>query len=144
MILAWRSRFVYGTGGDIVDWTTLLPTRAWRRSTISIGGSRTAAGGVPASHVVRRDYLLWLPLRLYESEVEDLASLITWGQSSESFLWYPDTEVATSYEVYLEHPVAGESLDEARMQEYPLVLEIEIALRRVVPAPWDIEFYTEE
>ena len=139
----WRSRWVYGTGGDIVDWTMTLPPKPWRRSTPSIGGSRTAAGGVPASHVVRRDYLLHLTLRILESEVVDLTSLVVWGQSSESVLWYPDADLGGSYEVYIESPLAGQELVETRFDDFPRVLEVEIALRRVVPAPWDLEFFPE-
>jgi len=138
----WKSRFVYGTGGDITDWTTSLPARPWQRIVRSTGGSRTAAGGVPASHVVRRDYLLTVTLRLYESETVDLAGLIVWGQSSEYFLWYPDADDETeSYAVYLEHPVAGEDLEMERNPDFPSVIEATIVLRRIALQPWDLDYF---
>jgi len=138
----WKSRFVYGTGGDITDWTTSLPARPWARIIRSVGGSRTAAGGVPASHVVRRDYLLAVTLRLTELETVDLAWLIAWGQSSEYFLWYPDADDETeSYAVYLEHPVAGEDLEEQRSAEFPSVIEATIVLRRILGAPWPLDYF---
>jgi len=137
-----KSRFVYGVGGDIVDWTTSLPARPWARIIRSIGGSRTAAGGVPASHVVRRDFLLAVTLRLYETEAVDLAGLIAWGQSSEYFLWYPDANDETeSYAVYLEHPVAGEDLEEQRSAEFPSVVEATIVLRRIALQPWNLDYF---
>jgi hypothetical protein len=141
MALPWMSRFVYGVGGDAVDWTTTLPVRPWRRITATAGGSRTAAGGVPASHVVRRDYNLALTLRLYETEMSDLAGLITWGQSSEYFLWYPDAAVEESYPVYLEHPVAGEDLEEERSAEFPSVIEATLVLRRITATPWALDYF---
>jgi Pyruvate/2-oxoacid:ferredoxin oxidoreductase gamma subunit len=70
------SRFFYGVPGDTTDWTTELPVRPWARTTRTIGGSRIAAGGVPASHVVRRDYILAITLRLYEHERDELDALV--------------------------------------------------------------------
>lgn len=141
MALPWMSRFVYGVGDGLTTWDLTLPIRPWRRTTATIGGSRTAAGGVPASHVVRRDYLLWLTLRLYETERTSLDALIEWGQSSESLLWYPDQEEATVYEVYLEHPVAGEDLEEERSDEFPRVIEATICLRRVDTYAWSLDYF---
>ena len=137
----WKSRFVYGVGGDLTDWTTSIPARPWARTTRTIGGSRTAAGGVPASHVVRRDYLLAVTLRLEELETMDLAGLIAWGQASEYFLWYPDANEEEAYPVYLEHPVAGEDLEEERNAEFPSVVEVTIVLRRVLGVPWPLDYF---
>jgi hypothetical protein len=39
--------------------------------------------------------------------------------------------VEESYVVYLEHPVAGEDLEEERSAEFPSVIEATIVLRRV-------------
>lgn len=142
MPLPWMSRFVYGVGDDTVTWDLTLPVRPWRRITATIGGSRTAAGGVPASHVVRRDFNLAVTLRLYESEMDNLAELVIWGQSAEEFLWYPDsTDLTTVYSVYLEHPVAGEDLEEERLDEFPSVIEATVVLRRVQPYPWPLEYF---
>jgi hypothetical protein len=141
MALPWMSRFVYGVGDGLTTWDLTLPIRPWRRVTATIGGSRTAAGGVPASHIVRRDYLLWLTLRVYETERPDLDALIEWGQSSESLLWYPDQEETTVYEVYLEHPVAGEDLEDQRSDEFPSVIEATICLRRVDAYAWSLDYF---
>ena len=141
-VFPWRSRFVYGTGGDVVDWETRLPARPWVRSTSTVGGSRTAASGTPAAYVVRRDFNLRLTLRLYETELEELAALIAWGQAAESFLWCPDAnEPATNFLVYLEAPLAGESWEETRLGEYQRVVEVSIVLRLTIGGPWPLDYF---
>lgn len=138
-----RSRFVYGL--TPTDWTTTLPTRAWGRRTGTVAaGSRTAAGGVPAAYVVRRDHVLSLTVRIYEAEWPDLHGVIEWGQFAEQFTWYPDAGGlvhALGYAVWLEHPQAPNDVTPNRSDEYPLVLEQEIHLRRADGLPWDLDFY---
>jgi hypothetical protein len=142
MSFPWRSRFVYGTGGDVVDWTTTLPVRAWDRVTPTVGGARTAAGGTPAAHVVRRDENLVLTLRIFESEWPDLHALVRWGQLAETFTWYPDADdEATSFVVWLEDPQAGASLAPGRSTEYPRVLEVAITLRSQDANVWTLEYF---
>jgi hypothetical protein len=137
-----RSRFVYGTGGDVTDWETKLPAEPWEMETPTVGGSKTSAAGVPAAYVVRRDHLLRLPLRLRETELEDLAGLIEWGQSAESFLWYPDANDSTvSFLVYLEEPIAGQPWRPVRDPDYFTVFRQDIALRAVVGSFWDLEYF---
>jgi len=140
----WRPRFVFGVAGDLTDWSTILPARPWERVTPTIGGSRTAAGGTPAAYVVRRDYNIRLPLRLYETELQNLSALFEWAQGAESFLWYPDATVTTAesaYTVYLESPLAGESWTDARMAGFQEVAEVSIVLRRVDGYAWDLDFF---
>lgn len=136
-----RSRFVYGTGGD---WTTSLPTRPWIRTMPTVGGARTSAAGIPASHVVREDHNLGVPLRLYESEWSALIDLIRWGQLSETFVWYPDAGgslIATGRTVYLEYPRAGDDLAIERDPEYLRVLETTLTLRKADATPWTFEYW---
>jgi hypothetical protein len=141
-VLPKRPRFVYGTGGDVTTWTTRLPARPWDYSTPTVGGSRTAASGVPAGYVVRRDFLLDVRLRLYETELADLDALVQWGQLSETITFYPDAlETGESFLVYLEHPVAGEEWRPVRLQEYPRVLEVTLTLRRVADTPFELDYF---
>lgn len=143
--LAWRSRFVYGTGGDVSAWETLLPVRPWTRPTRTVGGSRVAAGGIPAAYVVRRDYLLNLRLRLFEVELDELQALVTWGQNAETILWYPDADdLATSYTVYLEEPGAGGSWEESLTDGLERIVEVELVLRLVAGGPWAPLYFGEE
>lgn len=138
-----KARFLYGVPADTTDWTTTITQRPWQRTTRTIGGSRIAAGGEPASHVVRRDYLLAVTLRLYESERPNLDALVEWGQSSESFFWFPDADEPTYYSVYLDHPVAGEDLVEQRDPDFPSVVEVTIVLRRVDGYAWGLDYFAE-
>lgn len=133
---------MYGTGGDVTDWETTLPTKAWDLEVPTVGGSRTSAGGTPAGYVVRRDHNVRVVLRLYESELSHVGSLVEWGQLSESFLWFPDAnDTGTNYLVYLEDPVAGEPLTPVRDPEFPRVFEVEMVLRRVAGTFLDLVFY---
>lgn len=141
-----RSRFVYGIGGDEVDWTTTYPARAWDRRTSTVGGSRTAAGGTPAAYVVRRDHVIGLTVRILESEWDDLHGVLQWGQFGESFTWYPDAGgdvIADSFTVWLEFPQAAEDIRPTRHADYPRVLEVSIELRSVDALPWLLEYFAE-
>lgn len=126
-------RFDYGAGGIFVP---RRPPRPWTPIDASIGGSRTAAAGVPAGYVVRRDALLELTLRLDEDEWVELVNLIDYGQQGEAFLWTPDTaELGTNYPVYLEEPTPGGRFAPQRT-DFPRVLEAAITLRGVDLPPW--------
>lgn len=140
----WRPRFVFGVGGDVTDWALVLPVRPWDRNTPTAGGSRTAAGGVPAAYVVRRDHNLRLRLRLLESEMGDLDDFLAWGQAAETFLWYPSAnDDSASHLVWLESPKAGEDVQPIRSAEYPRTFELDIVLRPNTPAPWILEYFPE-
>ncbi len=131
-----RSRFLY----DVTDWSTKLPVRAWGRVTPTVGGHRISAAGTPASYIVRRDHILLVPLRFFETEWIDVHALIAWGQSGELLTWYPDAlDVATFFSVYLHSPAAGEDIKPSRDGQYPGMLEITIGLRSTTP--WTLDFY---
>lgn len=125
--------FEYGSGGIF---SPRLPPKPWTPIDETTGGSRTAAGGVPASYIVRRDSLLEVVLRIDEDEWTDFVNLIAWGQSGESFLWYPDADdVGTSFEVWLEEPKPGGRYSPERT-DFPRVLECTLILRGVDVPPW--------
>lgn len=134
--LPWKPRFIWGTAGSEVDWRLRLPMLPWDHEDITVGGSRTAAGGIPAAYVVRRDENLLLTLRVYETELTYLFGMVGWGQASESIRFYPDQNSSTYYTVYLETPKAGESWRPTRTQ-FPKVLEVSISLRKTNYANWD-------
>lgn len=140
--LGLRPRFVYGTTGNEVDVSLQLPCRPWGRRSPTVGGSRVAAAGVPGAYVVRRDHVLLLPLRFYESEWPDVDALVTWGQLGESLLWYPDANVVgVSSEVWLHSPAAGDDYSPSRMSSYQPVLELTLELRSVAATVWSIGYY---
>lgn len=140
-VLPWRPRFRYGTGGDITDWRLRLPEHPWEYETPTEGGSRTAASGVPAGYVVRRDDNLRLTLRIYETEFENLWAMIRWGQEAETIDFYPDRDSADYFTVYLEFPRAGSEWRPTRLRQYPKVMEVEIVLRLASAGPWSLDYF---
>jgi hypothetical protein len=138
----WRPRFVFGTGGDIVDWALGLSMRPWDPETDTVGGTRTAAGGIPAGYVVRTDHNMVLNLRLFESELPTLDRLVAWGQPGESILFYPDrSDDSVFFEVWLESPAAGESWRPRRMRGFQKVFEFAITVRLASAGPWALEYF---
>lgn len=139
MALSWRSRFVYGDTGDF---TLSLPVRAWIPADDTVGGVRIAAGGVPATYIVRRDVLIELVLRFYESEWPDVLALVTFGQSGEDWVWYPDADAVANYNVYLHAPAPGTRWTPTRDSNFARVFELTLTLRGVDGAlPWT-EYFT--
>ncbi len=140
-----RPKFTYGVGGSIITYQFKLPQRAWTQGEATIGGRRVAAGGVGASHIVRADELLVVPLRFYESEWPNLVSLVAWGQTEELFTFEPDTLTVplTTFSVYLHTPAAGTRMQPTRSGLYPKVLEFTIELRRadLPETPWNIDYF---
>lgn len=134
-----RGRFVFGTE----DWTTEYSVRPWDPARGGVGGSRTAASGVPASYTVRKDELLELTLRVTEAEYATLDALIDFGQTSESFLFYPEADENEPVEVYLEAPLAAERWKPTRLGEFPRVFEAAIVLRGADTTPW-VPYFTDD
>jgi hypothetical protein len=135
----WIPRFVYGIEPE--DWSPSVPQRPWSRSTPTVGGSRTSAAGIPASHVVRRDRLLTMRLRVYEYEWADVEALVAWGQYSEPITVYLDREDVVGVDCYLESPLAGEALEPQREDGFPLLLGVDLTWRRVDGQVWTREYF---
>jgi len=127
-----RSRFTYGGSGDF---TTGLSVRPWIPVDETVGGMRKAASGIPASYIVRRDVLLELGLRIEESQWDELLAFVAFGQTAQSFRWFPDATLTDpdydNFEVYLDAPAAGERWAPTRDGSYPRMLEMKITLRGV-------------
>lgn len=120
----------------------LLPVRPWGRDVGGVGGAQRSATGVLAAYTVRRDQLLVLTLRFFEHEWSEIQGIISWGQSGESFFWYPDPTIspAVFYTVDLESPRAGEKYSPVRSSDYLRAHEITITLRRTDGQAWDLEY----
>lgn len=128
------SRFTFG----VSVFETTLPPRAWNPSDRSVGGSRIAASGTPAAYLVRRDAMLEVTLRFYESEWAAVANLVAWGQSAQAITWAPEaSDPGTTVDVWLDTPAPGESFNPTRSSDYPRVLELSLMLRgKDGAAPW--------
>jgi hypothetical protein len=133
-----RARFEYGGTGAF---ECLISARPWNPIDDSVGGSRTSATGVPASYTVRRDALVEVNLRFWESEWADFLNLLIYGQTGASFTWFPDADELASYTVYLETPKTGERFSPTRSGEFPRVFEASILLRGAgIAIPWQAYF----
>jgi len=128
-----RSLFAYGAS----TFEALLSSLPWLPGDETVGGSRDAASGAPASYIVRRDALSALQLRIWESEWEDYLALIAYGQSKAPFLWYPDADEAENFLVYLQSPEPGSRWAPARDNNFPRVFIVSLTLRGVATVtPW--------
>ena len=135
-----RPKFIYGLTGSETTLELTLSQGLWTPADMTIGGSRTSAAGVPCAYIVRRDALLDVTLRFWEAEWPDLYNLIQWGQSSESFLFYPDQDEGTAWQVYLEAPLAGVRFAPTRDQ-FSRVHLITLTLRGAgITVPWQPYF----
>lgn len=132
-----RSRFTFGAA----DWTTSLTSRPWTPVDETVGGRRISAAGIPATYVVQREVLVELPLRIEEDDWENLLALVAYGQTGQSFRWYPDSALTDedydSALVYLQSPAPGERFSPSRDGQYPRMFEATITLRGVSSSlPW--------
>lgn len=126
--LRWRPRFVFGS----TDLTLDLSMRPWRPSVPTIGGRLISAAGIPASHIVRRDNILHLRVRLRETEWEPFLAMVEWGQGDQPLTVYPDAANAgDSSTVYLERPAPGEDMDwqPERDENAEWVMEVDMSIR---------------
>lgn len=130
-----RSRFEYGTAQAFECTVT---TRPWAPADNTVGGSRISAAGIPAAYVVRRDGLLDLTLRFWESEWTDLLNLVAWGQAANTLTWFPEaTDLGTSWDVYLDSPAPGSRFGPSRDGDFPRVMELTVTLRGAgTGVPW--------
>lgn len=141
MSIPLRPRFVYNDG-SAVDFTFTLAQRPWDYSSRALGGSDTSAAGVPAAFQIRRDYMLHLSFRFYESEWSSVERLVRHLQNGGSATFYPDADVpGTSHTVYGELPAMGEEIRPRRSSDYPKVLELEITVRRTTSTIFTDEYF---
>jgi hypothetical protein len=131
--MIWQARFVYGVSGSQTDWTTTLPVRPWTKQRgTRAGGSRIAASGTPAGYVVRKDYIVTVPLRLYEDELADLYAMLDWSEIGQLVRWYPEaTDAALFFDCYIDAPTAGDDLPTPRNDDdgAGIVYDVMLVLR---------------
>lgn len=135
-------RFQYPVAGTTL--TLTQPMRHWERRQNTVGGWRQAASGVIAARTIRRDYLLDLILRVDESELASVETMIAWMQDNPStaFTFWPDTDVGgTSFSSLLISPLPGEELRAPRASEFASTLEVALTIRRSTGATWPLAWY---
>lgn len=129
-------RFVVGD----LDVTLRYPVTAWSLSEQQVGGQVEPAGRV-VGYVARRDPLLTMGLRCHEAEQGSITELVEAMQLAESFDWYVNSDDVTPIAVTLESPAIGASWDLTPDPQYPRLLVVPMALRRVDGAVWGLRYF---
>jgi hypothetical protein len=140
MALARRPRFVQ----DSLDLTLTYPGKAWVPSHMSVGGRRRVASGAQSAYRVRADDKLHLVLRVTEEEWPDVRDMLATFQEGESFTFYPDATLGTSFEVDLESPAMGEGIEPQRSGDFPRLFELNITLYGMDGIPPWLAFFDDE
>lgn len=135
-----KPRWVYNDGSS-VDYSMTIDQRPWDFGSRAVGGSDTAASGVPSAFVIRQDYFLHMTLRFPESEWPSVERLVRHLQGGGSATLYPDLDVTgTFHSVYGERPALGEEIRPRRSDE-PSTLEQDITVRRTTSAIFSDEYF---
>lgn len=140
------AKFNLPTGGAGTDYVTTIAQREFDRRGETVGGFREAAAGGTnrAGRVIRRDYLLDIVLRIYESEITAIETMIAWMQDNFAtpFTHWPDyvTTPALSFSALLVSPAPGDPLEFPK-SEFPGMRDVRLTLRRADGLSWDLEYY---
>lgn len=140
--MRWVPTFAYNDGAA-VDVAFLLPIGQWLHRMPVVGGDIESDAAFPAAFVVRRDYQLAIPIRIYEEEWAAFRALVEYGQTGGVITWFPDLDSEDSIDVYLDSPKLGEELSPEPDGNYPRALNQTIVIRRVDGLPWDMEYFGE-
>lgn len=139
------ARFRYpATSGTVLQLD--LPQREWSRRPAVIGGFREAAvRTVRAAFTISRVYLLDLSLRVWESEITAVESMVAWMQDNPmtAFDFWPDYETTpgTSYQALLVSPMPGERDLEFAPTDFPAMRDVALTLVRSAGASWPLEYF---
>lgn len=139
MAIGFIPRVVYGTGPTTFDFT--LPQKLWTPWSRAKGGSNVSDSGIPEAFIVRRDQLVDLELRFYESEWGNVLAFLSDVQNGNQFNFYFDkTNLAgTLYVVYLESPELGKGEIKPTREGFPRVFNIPVTLRSINGTPFNIQ-----
>lgn len=147
MSLPLRPYFAWGFSESetLSELTLEYPMRPWKPGRGGVGGSATAASGIPEAYKIRRDRIAWLELRVLESELPAFDTWLDWAQDyGEAFTFRFDVDLpSTEYQVYLHSPrwEDAEEVQYERDAEYPGMFVIPVAIRTelggALGASWD-------
>jgi hypothetical protein len=137
MNLDWVPTFVC----DGVTLAFSYPVTRWIPGARTIGSSQRTATGVPGVTTLQRRYTLALSLRFVESEWPLVRQLIEFGQTGESFTWFPggnaswmtDNDLPSSYDVTLGTPKVATAIKPNRDGSLIYLLTLPITLEMDEP-----------
>lgn len=144
MPMDFRPRFTWGFDPDFetldLDW----PMRPWTPADGGVGGSATAASGIPESYRIREDQIIRMELRVHEDELASFRTFLRWTRRHGSTFTFrlDQDDAGTEFEAYLQAPRWEDSqeVQYRRDNEYPRVFIVELAVRRasgsVITTKW--------
>lgn len=133
-----RPRFVVTDG---VDWAAIWPCGAWRDSLATVGGALESGAGVLAGYVVRRDYLLTIPLRVDEAELATFFALMRLAHAGAAVTWYPDADEGTSFAVRILSPNAADGVRPEPDPDAPHTFTVDVTIRRDDGAAFALDWW---
>lgn len=137
-----RARFDYVTPAGAATLTGALPQRPWDYDVPVHGSARWTATGVPVPDISREDMDLDVLLRFEEPDWPVVEAFLLQVQDCQAFDYFPDAlDTATSYEVYLVRPHAGEEITPQRMGDYVPGFDLTLTLRKVDGTLWALEYH---
>lgn len=110
-----------------------LPIPPWESRIGGVGGSAVSASGLPASFVVRTDYLRAITLRVPEEDLADVLDFLAQVRdgSLPFYFWFDQELSDTEHYVYLSKPLWPEDLMPQRSADEPGTFELDIEIRTV-------------
>ncbi len=137
--LKWIPQFDFGSHTLQLSY----PVTRWNPGARTEGKVFTSSSGIITPVLKYRKYTLDLVLRFLESEWNDVASFIAFGQSGEPFVWHPnayDAEVAETVDAFLDAPRVATPVKPLRDGTFLDMFTLPVTFSRQ-SAPWDLEYF---
>jgi hypothetical protein len=106
----------------------------WSPSDGGVGGSDTAASGIPEAYVIRLDRIVEMTLRIEEDELPGYRDFLNWARASGQafFIRLDKDDESTEFEAYLQFPRWEDQpqVSYSRLSEFPTVFTTDLHVRR--------------
>ena len=132
-----RPSFSYGP--DPTALALRWPMEPWTPADGGVGGSDTAASGIPEAYVIRADTIVQMRLRVEEDELAAYRDFLTFvrGSGQPFTMRIDQDDAATEFECYLQFPrwEDEQTVTYERDPQYPRVFMVPLHVRRRFGAP---------
>jgi hypothetical protein len=136
--------FVYAidaTAGTSSEWEASIVQRPWELVVETTGGQDESAAGIPEAFVIRRDQILSVRLRFWESEWLALEEMVAYLQDTASPLRFHARRSMPGDMCYLVSPKVGDRFAPSRGDK-PGTHEVTIQLRKVDGSRWNLSYFS--
>ena len=129
-----RPWFQWGFPGDLSTLALEWPMRPWTPADGGVGGSATAASGIPESYRIRVDRIVRMELRIMEEELPFFRAFLNWARrhGSTFTVRLDQDDATTEFTAYLQSPrwEDQQEVEYTRDAEYPWLFIVPLAVRR--------------